>query len=396
MNLTETFQKVVFLLGAGASSDANCKLSSGMLESLNASISNLSTSNVEFEKYKDDFGEIYHFILASLHYQSTMSNASFGQSPYLNIEDFVMLLRQLIDKEFVIPYPLIGNWNDKILKWELRNEDIFTKFKDFITRQLVEDWTRFDRDLALATLAPIREMLNTAEALKLNIFTLNYDLVFEEVFNSQTQKIVDTGFSERELSNSRVQYWTADFNNELSPTKINLYKLHGSVDWEYNLGSEDIAIKEKIDDGREPLIIFGSPSKMLSFDPFLYMLSEFRSVLQKATMFVVVGYSFHDKYINNLLIQQLSQNTYEDVPKKLLIVSPACAGKTEIQFADELKAIQDSKSINDVINFKLIPPDRIKLIPRKAAEFYLEYFSNGAQGLKNELEQTEQGGVLFD
>jgi hypothetical protein len=396
MTLEEVFKKVVFLLGAGASKDAGCKLSREMLLSLKEVINNLSANERDFIKYKEDFNEIYHFILASLKYQSTMRDTSSNISSYVNIEDFVMVLRQLIDKEFVIPYPLIGNWNDKILKWELRNGDVFDSFKNFITLRLVNDWTKFDGDKAQSMLQPIREMLNQYDKIKVNIFTLNYDLIFENVFNSPTVKILDNGFSEKKISDNKIRYWAADFNNELSPTKINLFKLHGSIDWEYNQESEEILAKENIDDGREPLIIFGSYSKMLSFDPFLYILSNFRALLEEATLFVVIGYSFHDKYINNLIIQQLSQNTEEDIPKKLLIVGPSLDKLAEAQFADELKAIQDSKSINDIINFRQISPERIKLIPKPASAFYTEYFANGAEVLKNELEQTEKGDKVFE
>jgi hypothetical protein len=109
----------------------------------------------------------------------------------------------------------------------------------------------------------------------------------------------------------------------------------------------------------------------------------------------LIGYSFHDKYINNLLIQQLSKNTEEDNPKKLLIVNPSNKDKTENQVAEELRQIQDSKSINDVINFKQISPDRIKLIPKTATEFYSEYFSNNAALLLAELEEAEQADKIF-
>jgi len=396
MNLDIVFKKVVFLLGAGASRDAGCKLSNEMLDSLREAISDLTATDNNFIKYKDDFNEIYHFILASLNYQSAIRDAAANRGSYVNIEDFVMVLRQLIDKEFIIPYPLIGNWNDKILKWEFRNGDVFNRFKDFITLQLIKEWTRFDKDSAENVLNPVREMLNNSENIKLNIFSLNYDLIFEEVFNTPSSKILDNGFSEKNIAGDKIRYWAADFNDENSPTKINLFKLHGSLDWEYNQDTEEISIKENILDGREPLIIFGSYSKMLSFDPFLYILSKFRERLENATIFIVIGYSFHDKYINNLLIQQLSQNTNEDIPKKLLIVGPSYKDKSEAQVADELKNIQDSKSINDIINFKQISPDRIKLIAKSASEFYSEYFSNGAELLKKELEQTEQGDTLFE
>ena len=95
------------------------------------------------------------------------------------------------------------------------------------------------------------------------------------------------------------------------------------------------------------------------------------------------------------MIQQLSQNTNEDIPKKLLIVNPSCKDKTELNVAEELKRIQDSKSINDIINFKQISSDRIKLIAKSASKFYSEYFANGAEALRKELEQNEQGDRLF-
>lgn len=395
MTMVELFKKVVFLIGAGASKDASCKLSTEMLISLKEAINNLTASEKDFINYKDDFDEIYHFILASLKYQSTMKDFFVSSSDYVNIEDFVMVLRQLIDKEFIIPYPLIGNWNDKILKWELKNGDVFLRFKDFITLLLVKDWTQYDKSKAEIILQPIREILNHSENIKVNFFSLNYDLVFEKVFNTTTEKILDNGFSEKNISDDTIRFWAADFNNPNSPTKINLYKLHGSIDWEYNLDSEEVSIKESIDDGREPLMIFGSYSKMLSFDPFLYILSNFRAKLEEATIFVVIGYSFHDKYINNLLIQQLSQNTDEDKPKKLLVVDPTRPTQTASEFTEELKSIQDSKSINDIINFRQISPERIKLISKTASQFYAEYFAYGAALLKKELEEIEGEEKLF-
>jgi len=395
MRLETAFEKIVFLLGAGASKDAGCLLSTGMLSSLRKAIDDLDTKSDEYIKYKEDFSEIYQFILASLHYQSTMRNALSPDSAHLNVEDFVMILRQLIDKEYVIPYPLIGNWNDKIIKWELRNGDVFSQFKDFIVLQLIQNWTNHNKDDASALLNPIVKFLTVSENVTLNIFSLNYDLVFEETLNSPTLRVLDDGFSERIISDQKIKYWTEYFNHPSSASKVNLYKLHGSLNWEYDSETEDIQIKDDIHDSREPLIIFGSYSKMLSFDPFLYILSEFRKMLSKATMIISIGYSFHDKYINNLLIQQLSMNTEEDIPKKMLIVDPSNNEKTENDVADELRKIQDSKSINDVINFKQISPERIELIPKTASDFYKEYFSNNGKKFIEELESIEQADKIF-
>jgi hypothetical protein len=395
MTLDDVFMKVVFLLGAGASKDAGCKLSGEMMDSLEKAINGISISDNEYYKYQKDFEEIYKFIIASLKYQAIMKNSSENGNSYVNIEDFVMVLRQLIDKEFTIPYPLIGNWNDKILKWELSNKDVFDRFRRFITRQLVEDWTHYDLVKAENMLKPLRDLLDNPDRFKINIFSLNYDLIFEGVFNSPTIRLLDNGFSEKSISDNQIKYWNADFDDPNSPTKINLFKLHGSMDWEYSEDTEEISIKESLDDGREPLIIFGSPMKMLSFDPFLCILSKFRTLLEEATIFIVIGYSFHDKYINNLLIQQLGRNTKDFVPKQLIIVNPCYKGKTEAQVAEELKNIQDDKSINDIINFKHISPERIKLITLPASIFYEKYFSKNAELLRIELEKTEKSEKIF-
>ena len=64
MKLEDVFNKVVFLLGAGASRDAGCLLSAGMLESLKVGINNLTPADKEFSKYREDFSEIYSFIFA--------------------------------------------------------------------------------------------------------------------------------------------------------------------------------------------------------------------------------------------------------------------------------------------------------------------------------------------
>lgn len=237
--------------------------------------------------------------------------------------------------------------------------------------------------------------INRSEGIKANIFTLNYDRTFEEIFNTETVKILDNGFSEKVISDRKIKVWSKDFNDQNSPTKINLYKLHGSLDWEYNQDTEEKLIKEYMDDGREPLIIFGSSAKMLSFDPFLYILSNFRTLLEEASIFVVIGYSFHDKYINNLLIQQLNQNTPEDLPKRLLVVDPCRKKQTEHQFAEELKNIQDSKSISDIINFRQMSPDRITIVHKSATDFYREYFADGAKLLREELEKAEIGEKIF-
>lgn len=394
LNLKNYFDKIVLVIGAGASREMGCKLSQGMLVDLGESINNLSPVDKPYYEFRVEFSEIYKFIMASLHYQSTMKAPLDGNPTEVNIEDFVFVLRQLIDKEYIVPYPLIGNWNEKITKWELKNQDLFQIFLNFTIYLLVTKWTEFNLASAIDQYKPVLDLLHSSENIVLNVFSLNYDLVLEKVFNTATSRVLDNGFSEKTIDNQLIKYWAADFANDQNKTKINLYKLHGSIDWVYKKESESIVMKENIYDNQEPLIIYGSSTKMLSFDPFLFFLSKFREYLEKSTVFIVIGYSFHDKYINNMLIQQVNQNTETQLPKKMLIVGPN-EKETESSFSEKIKKIQESKSINDVINFRSVSPERLMIINKTAKDFFQEYFADSGKKLIEIFDSISKSGEHF-
>ncbi len=369
MTLTDLFQKVTFLLGAGASKDAGCYLSGEMLDSLRDDIrSELDDSSRRLEKH---FCDIHDFVLASLSYQFTLRNPSTASQLPRNIEDFVAILNQIIDKEYIVPYPLVGNWNDKISRWETINADIFKTFRDFIERMLITKYLKHDKSRNEILLAPIKDLIcQTDESFEIDFFTLNYDLTFENYFNSSEESLLNDGFE--------GDKWTGSF--EQKPQNLNYHKLHGSVNWYLDPIEETVKARFNEPISKEPLIIFGSASKMLSFDPFLFMLSNFRQKLDRSTLYVVIGYSFHDKYINNLLIQQLAMKP----EKKLLVVDPFVENNDA--FASKLDQIQRMKSISDRINFIQISRAKIQTIAITAEAFYKTYFYDSARKLSQTLE----------
>ena len=191
MTLNALFEKTIFLLGAGASMDAGCLASQGMLRDLQKQIRTLPSS----DSRRTSFEGIFDFILASLNYQYSMKAPdAFDFKGAINIEDFILVLRQLIDREFIVPATLIGNWNDKIIGWEFRNNDIFDEFLKYTTELLVDKWTKFEEEEARTLLAPFRSLTESAERFEAEIFTLNYDLTWESSFNTDTEKLVETGF----------------------------------------------------------------------------------------------------------------------------------------------------------------------------------------------------------
>ena len=75
---------------------------------------------------------------------------------------------------------------------------------------------------------------------------------------------------------------------------------------------------EDIDGGHSPYIVFGHGSKTFSFDPFFDLISSFKKKLAERDYIFVIGYSFFDPYINNLIIEALNAFPY----KKLIIINP--------------------------------------------------------------------------
>ena len=363
------FENTAFLFGAGVSKDAGCFLSKEMLSNLKQSI----------PKDKKPFSDIYDFIMQSLVYQYTLKEPDAKISEVTNIEDFVLVLQQIIDREYIVPPPLIGNWNNKFTLWESQNKDVFQDFRKFIYDRLINEWTQFDIKKANTLLRPFDTLIRSAEQFSLQMFSLNYDTMFEKIFNNEHEHLIDIGFS--------PDQWVGDFKDPESTAKLNLYKLHGSVDWYFDKEKEMVKSGQI---NKNPLVIFGSGSKIQSYDPFLSLLGTFSETLKSVNLFVVIGYSFQDRYINNILIQNLSA----DVNKKMLVVDPNIS-EDKSDFINKIERFQGSKSMHEIISLTKISPDKIQIDNSKSIDFFKQYLENDCKELKRILKSTEEGVSIF-
>lgn len=377
VGIKDAFSRTVFLLGAGASLDAGCKTSAGMLTSLKEEIQALP-----IDDKRKDFLAIYDFIMQSLIYQKALKDPDRKISEITNVEDYVAVLRQMIDREYVVPAPLVGNWNSKITSWEIKNENIFKDFLDFIYERLISSWIKFDQEKAAELVAPIKELLLTSESFDLTIFSLNYDLVFESSFNSEYESLVYNGFSRNK--------WEGDFLDPNIEAKLKLYKLHGSQNWYFDEEEEEVKIGSPEENGVKPLIVFGSGPKIQSYDPFLTLLADFRKKLKDATLYVVIGYSFQDKYINNILIQSLNSG----LNRKMIVVDPG-ENLAPIEFVKKIERFQSSRSLNEVVSLTRISPERVRIEKITAKQFFKHYMKNNASELVKIFNEVEEGDVVF-
>jgi hypothetical protein len=182
----------------------------------------------------------------------------------------------------------------------------------------------------------IRDACACTNLASINIFTLNHDIILEHVLRTNAVTFVD-GFGEPVHG---VRYWNPNLFEE-SLAKVNLFKLHGSLNW-YRLRpdkghwhDEEVGIpldgdyyhatardgKQRMwpPDGR-PLLLIGTFNKMFEYtgDLFLDLFGAFRRRLRECNQLVICGYGFGDKGINSQIVNWF----YECRGRSICVVHP--------------------------------------------------------------------------
>lgn len=176
-------------------------------------------------------------------------------------------------------------------------------------------------DLILQKDAPHKEFLNKITARKpsdsrVQLFTTNYDTLFEQAANNAGFTIVD-GFSYTQPRVFSGRYFDYDFvnrertrlKNEESfvPKVFHLYKLHGSLTWE----KENNRIVQKSETPKDPLIIYPASDKYESSyeQPYFEMMSRLQQALRKENvLLIIIGFGFKDKHIQSAILEAVEQN----------------------------------------------------------------------------------------
>ena len=155
---------------------------------------------------------------------------------------------------------------------------------------------------------------NNNSGLPINIFTLNYDMLFELVMDNMEITYVNgfNGFQKRKFKPSLFN------NQETIKQRINLIKLHGSLSWRENLQLSPYGIEETQVEMKDNKIILKTakeliiyPSKLKEKLSFGIPYSDlFRVMIEKMnnlnSVLFIIGYSFSDEHINNIITNSLS------------------------------------------------------------------------------------------
>lgn len=153
---------------------------------------------------------------------------------------------------------------------------------------------------------------------RVKIFTLNYDLLFEDAATVANAIVID-GFSYTFPRTFSGRYFDYDIvQREGSKLKeednfvqrvFHLHKLHGSINWERNKETGDVIVNNETE---EALMVYPREAKYEdSYEqPFFEMMARFQRNLRlnDDTLLVCIGYSFNDKHINAAIEEALNQN----------------------------------------------------------------------------------------
>jgi hypothetical protein len=422
-NIANIIDKSLFLVGAGFSRGAGCLTSVQMFEDIKEKIFQHHSVFSPVQK------ETLKFLIACLQYHSewrTMETANnFKFTP--NIEELALLIRRVKNRENFLPYPITGNWADKLVQLESEfkaesqdNESLFASLEEILKRLLKEDWLSITDTENLSYLKPLSEFFKAYpnDKFRLNIFSLNYDTILEKFFRAEGETPW-RGFS----SNRWVNILPDEENDENG--RINLYKLHGSIDWlrmdDMDTYEEIILEDSPIKDPRvehDPYIIFGQGTKSFSVEPFFSLLHHFNSSLMSPDIryLFVIGYSFFDPYINNLLFNAIKGS------KKLIIVNPVFGfedtfeeeewhdskrpqanpedffrsvykeGRNNSSLTDFLREIQKNSFYSELpeFNYLTLSAQNVEYLPLTTEEFLENFFKDKGALFQRYIESFEE------
>lgn len=282
-----------------------------------------------------------------------------GGSPYrgLDVERVFAAVELLGERTELEVTPFVASWHPAVDAWDRKSADMsFDRnlgaallegqgsakrlIEDLVgsmtgpgTGQAYQSLAAEMIDQLRASVAPqyadlsyLKPLIKLGDAPRgITVATLNYDLTVE-LACQHSHVAVDTG----------IAHWIEHRRWRWQEKGVRLLKLHGSIDWCWErLPQErgDMPMftvthsTEPKSERRPPVLAFGTRNKLKPEGPFLSLLGEFEGQLQDSDHLIIVGYSFRDEHINEIV----SRWTCEDKGHILTLVDPGVKENTNEQ-----------------------------------------------------------------
>ena len=249
---------------------------------------------------------------------------SFTEPDDINqFEEFKVTLDKVKDLEAtLLQIQLRPNVLEKVIfeTWSLVNMHDIKAFENLLERKI---------DFPLAEL--ITHLLKAAQR-KVSIVTTNYDRLAEYAA-SLSNAFICTGFSQNFIGHFSKGIHKQDltklsgFNGQ-----VNIWKVHGSLDWFKSHEDIDIALPFRLAIPRDnkPLIVTPGLSKYYEtqLEPFRTIFTEADNEIESATSFLCIGYGFNDIHVQPKLIAKIKSG------KPIIVITKVLTPKTKQAIID--------------------------------------------------------------
>ena len=166
----------------------------------------------------------------------------------------------------------------------------------------------------------MKHLLSTTNR-KLSIVTTNYDRI-AEYSASVANAFICTGYAHNYIGHfSDSIHTNALANIKGYSGQVNIWKVHGSLDWFETPNKENIHLPlcKNIPQGYKPLIVTPGLSKYAEThkEPYRTIFTQADTEIQNANGFLCIGYGFNDEHVQPKLIQQIKSKPIIVITKEL-------------------------------------------------------------------------------
>ena len=236
------------------------------------------------------------------------------------LEEIKNLLWKLQDKSGIVGYMMQNNSLRKIgvdlktstlfdLSPNARKHcyDLIVEIRKFLFEIYSSQPTERELDIWKILIEPLQSQIDT----ETEIFTTNYDVVLEKAINMTDSGIHDGIILDdnRHAILNVEQLWNENTALVSFEKGGRLTKLHGSVNWQRDLGSNDSIFISPVFTGdlQKQVALYPGEAKNEPEEwPFSKFYKHFERSVERAAGFIFIGFSFRDEYINRILQEKSS------------------------------------------------------------------------------------------
>ena len=193
----------------------------------------------------------------------------------------------------------LTKYSEQIKQWQ---ESFMKKIQNYLVERL---------DPAPHTVRYYTDLLEKLQEIdpkhSLKIITTNYDLLLDKSFNGNW---ID-GFV-TDIEGAMIKTWQDKWDYD--PSKPTLVKLHGSINWEdtrRHKKPKNRNIQKYPNALQTPAMLpLTLKDKDYSDEPYKGMFTQFKQIVADVDLLVVVGYTFRDQKIYDIIRWQLEKNLH--------------------------------------------------------------------------------------